>query len=148
MGAVALLVAVGVCALFIRYDIRIATASELQRDDWRGLARALGRPTTDRAVIVAPWWQVKPLLLYERLENMPSPRRVHEVDVVVYHRPGWGRDAPPQPPPGPPFHVVQRLVLQRMALTRYRAARPSLVAPARLLTSGENRSGIFFERAP
>jgi hypothetical protein len=78
---------------------------------------------------------------------MPTTERVREVDLIVFSRPGWGRDAPPQPPPPGPFRVVERRKLQRMTLVRFRAPRPSAVAPAALTTRGENHSGVFLERS-
>ena len=144
----AFVVAAGICAVFLSYDVKLATNEDLARDDWRGVARMLGPTTEDRVVIVAPQWQVKPLAVYmPALRGMPTTERVREVDLIVFSRPGWGRDAPPQPPPGGPFRVVERRKLQWMTLVRFRAPRPSEITPAALTTRGENRSGVFLERS-
>jgi mannosyltransferase len=142
------IVGVAICAAFVWYDVKLATNEGLARDDWRGVARVLGPARADRVVVVAPGWQVKPLAYYRRaLRPMATASPVREVDVIVFHRPGWGRDAPPQPPPAGPFRVVERRSLQRMAIVRFRAPEPATVAPAQLATAGENGSRPFIERA-
>jgi hypothetical protein len=70
------------------------------------------------------------------------------VVTVVYHRDGWGRDAPSQPPPGAAFRMTGRRVVQRMTLTWFRAPRPTVVRPLALNTPGENGSVSFAASPP
>jgi len=96
-----LLIAGLLTTVFVLYDLKLATSDDLARDDWRSVARRLGPATEPRLVVVAPGWEGKALRLYQsELEPAQASARVIEVDVVVFSRPGWGRDAPPQPPRG------------------------------------------------
>lgn len=141
---VGIVVVAGVVAVFLWHDMRVQDEQHLQRDDWRAVARAIGPPRTDGLVIVAPGWQAQPLALYNRtLRLATSPLLVREVEIVVYSRPGWGRDAPPQPRPGPAFRPAGVRVVQRMRITRYVAPRPSQVDPSALTTRGDNGSLAF-----
>lgn len=120
--------AAAACAVFVWADVRVVHHRELQRDDWRGVARALGPPRPGRVVVVVPGWQEKPLALYDRgLRVMGLPRVANEVIDVTYNgarpRPGPRGTAPPPRP----FRRVWTNNVQRMTLTLYRAPRPSLV---------------------
>jgi mannosyltransferase len=135
-----------VVAVFVRYDAKHLTNDHLERDDWRAVARALGPAESERVVVVAPRWQARPLRLYsESLRPMSGSRPVEEVAILVFSRPNWGRDAPPQPPPRGGFRVVERRIVQRTTLTRFRAARPTRIGPVGLATPGANGSGVFLE---
>jgi len=126
---------IAVGAALVAYLLAFCVYSDfrpaLQREDWRSVASAIGPPRGPRAILV--WEQGdEPLAFYigaGETRVMPkewrrAPRGVSEVDVVS------GRP----PPPGarsalpPSFHLVQRAVLGRMALVRYRSARPRRVA--------------------
>ena len=125
---------IAVGAALVAYLLAFCVYSDfrpaLQREDWRTVASAIGPPHGPRAILV--WEQGdEPLAFYigaGETRVMPkewrrAPRAVSEVDVVS------GRP----PPPGarsalpPSFRPVQRAILGRMALVRYRAARPQRV---------------------
>ncbi|MGA8745581.1 MAG: glycosyltransferase family 39 protein [Solirubrobacterales bacterium] len=123
----------------------------LQREDWRTVASAIGAPRGPRAILV--WEQGdEPLAFYigageSRVmprEWRPAPRAVSEVDVVS------GRPPPPAARSALPadFHLVQRLVLGRMTLIRYRAGRPRRV-PWRAIIgnfTGYPNNAVLFDR--
>jgi mannosyltransferase len=146
-GMLPALVAIAVLgALFLRYDYKLATTDRLQRDDWRSVARELGPPQRGRLVVVAPGWQSVPLRVYlPGLRWAGHSHSVAEVDIVVFSRPGWNRDAPPQPPPGPPFELVGRRLLERTTISRFRAPRAVPVRPRALATPGGDGSWVFVE---
>jgi hypothetical protein len=72
-----------------------------QRDNWRGAARALGKPTQTRAIIITPASGRVPLLLYLK-DARPVPPEgvdVKEIDYVALspRLPGQAAN-PPRPP--------------------------------------------------
>jgi hypothetical protein len=104
-------------------NIEVATDAELQRDDWRGAARALGPA---QAVRVAPEYESKPLRLYAReLEPIPP----QGADVTRLTTIANGR--PPRPPPPPPgFTEQSRTTTPSYVITRYAAPAPRHLAAA------------------
>lgn len=93
-------------ALLLLVTILVWTSPRFQRDDWRGVSAALGRPSAARAIVVSPGSGPLPLGLYQRgLRRMPARGApVSEVDVVAIprRRSGGGAGAPP-PAVTPPF---------------------------------------------
>jgi mannosyltransferase len=88
------------CALWVFVVISVNTRPELQRDDWRGIARAMGVPDPHgRAIIVSPINGGIPLRLYlPRARIFPAAGgQVGEVDVVAAapREAGATRTAPP-----------------------------------------------------
>jgi hypothetical protein len=102
LGAAPAAIAVGVALAVV---VQSSLNASLQRDDWRGLVRALGPAHSDRAIVLTPEVGKTPFALYAG-ELSPFPPvgfAVPEVDVVANARPP--RFAPPPPPPG--FRLAQ-----------------------------------------
>ena len=93
----------------------VALRPELQRDDWRGAAEALGEASTGRAIVVVPASGTIPLEVY-RPRARPAPTDLlvaSEVALVgLGGRPPGGGVAPPRttgnPLPDPPFGPARR----------------------------------------
>jgi mannosyltransferase len=133
-GAVGLIAACAVCAAGVVVDVRVAREVPLQRTDWRGAARLLGRPDAGRAVVINPPYASSPLRHYGmRLSTMPAPGvELTEIDLVDSE--GNAAKAIPAPPPG--FQVALRHQTAQLRIVRYRAYRPRLVRAAFLEGAG------------
>jgi uncharacterized membrane protein len=119
--------AVAICAVALVVNIEVASDAKLQRDDWRGAAKALGPASaTARAVVVAPDYETKPLRLYAAgLEPLPAPG-ADVTDLVTIAN---GR--PPQAQPAPRgFTEVGRTTTPSYVLVRYRAPAAVHVSPS------------------
>jgi hypothetical protein len=95
-----LAIAAALCALWVFVVISVNTRPELQRDDWRGIARAMGVPDPHgRAVVVSPINGGIPLRLYlPRARPFPAAGApIGEVDAVAVapREAGATRTAPP-----------------------------------------------------
>jgi len=73
------------CAVSLGIVIAVAADAQYQRQDWKGLARALGASDSARALVVSPANGELALRYYRRgLRTMgPAGARVGEVDVVA-----------------------------------------------------------------
>jgi hypothetical protein len=112
-----------VCAVALTVNIEVATDAKLQRDDWRGAAKALG-PT--QAVIVTPEYETKSLRVYaDHLTPIP-PRGAHVTQVATIAN---GRP-PHAPPPPQGFTEQSRTTTPSYTLTRYTAPAPRQLAAA------------------
>jgi mannosyltransferase len=136
-GWLGLGVAAALCALFAFVVVAVATRPELQRDDWRGIARSLGPARDSRAIVASPAHAYVPLKLYvPDLYLFPSAARVSEIDVVAVsqHVAGEARRPPPVPSATPPsgFTEIARHSSRTFTVVRYRSARPVRVTPAAL----------------
>jgi mannosyltransferase len=131
-GRIGLIGAGVICAVALAVNIEVATDVKLQRDDWRGAARALGRAPETRVVTVTPPFAKKPLRLYAgSLPPLPpSGLDVREVDAIVNGRPP--RD--PAPPPG--FAEVSRVRTPSYVLVRFRSPVPRHYAGVALIQKG------------
>ncbi|MEA2409958.1 MAG: mannosyltransferase, partial [Thermoleophilaceae bacterium] len=126
--------AVAVCAVALTVNVEVASDAKLQRDDWRGAARALGSATEPRAVVVTPDYEGKPLRLYSG-GLAPLPPQGADVREVVEIANG----RPPKEPPAPPgFSEVARTLTPSYVLVRYQApaARHLAAQPGTLLQKG------------
>jgi uncharacterized membrane protein len=128
-------------ALLLVVTILVATNPRFQRDDWRGVAAALGRPAGARAIVVSPGSGPLPLGLYQDgLRPMPARgAAVSEVDVVAIprrSRSGGGAQAPPPgltPPFLPPGWFPEGARRTRTyTIVRYGAPRPEPLTPSAL----------------
>lgn len=108
------------CAYWLAFDVYVTRTPNLQRPDFRDLARQLGPPRRPRAIVT---WKLAadPIRFY--LDG-PSRRAyrgvlpVREIDVVS--KPVVARK-PPGLPPG--FRPVERRRLERLTLIRYLSPR-------------------------
>jgi mannosyltransferase len=117
------------CALSITCIVAVFTRPEFQRDDWRGVAEALGEVSFQRGLVVNPVAGSVPLGLYmDDLEEFPiGYRHVQEVSVVAVanRRPG---QTPRPPRPASPylqdFYVAERREEDTFTLVRFGAPVP------------------------
>ncbi|HXS46889.1 MAG TPA: glycosyltransferase family 39 protein, partial [Solirubrobacterales bacterium] len=117
---IGLLCAVLLCAYWLAYDIYITRTPNLQRPDFRDLAKQLGPPLRPRAILT---WKLAadPIRFYLGGGSRRAYRGVvpvREIDVVS--KPVVARK-PVGLPPG--FRPVERLRLERLTLTRYMSPR-------------------------
>lgn len=123
------------CAVAIVVNVEVTRDDNLQRDDWRGAAAALGPATAAtgaRAVVVTPDFAKKPLRLYAAgtLPLMPAAGAfVREIVVIGNDRPP--AFAPPAPAPAG-FTEAGRTRTPSYLLIRYTAPAPRPVTPAAL----------------
>jgi hypothetical protein len=126
----------GLGALGLATVLYVSVTPAVQRTDYRGAARALGPPTSTRAVAVVLGGRPSPFGLGEYLPGAhPLPAagsRVSELDVVAFSSRIGSNRSPPRRLAIPPARVLGfRQVLRRNAptytLLRFRASRPQLV---------------------
>jgi mannosyltransferase len=117
--------------------VLVDTDSRYQRDDWRGVAHALGAVTTARVLLVDPASGEIPLQAYmPGLRALTAPVAVRELDVVVV-RPnvrGGGIGPPPrstgeQPAPTG-FTLAGVTYASTYTVLRYTAPSPEPVSPS------------------
>jgi mannosyltransferase len=130
-----------VCGLALVAVVGVAADPALQRDDWRGAARALGTADGARVIVTSPGALV-PLSYYlPGLRPLgAAPATAAEVDYVALAlRRGAARGSPPRPPhsplPGPGFAVAGRTEAATFTVVRMRAPAPQPLAPG-VLTMG------------
>lgn len=135
-GRLGLGLAAALCALFVFVVVSVDSRPELQRDDWRGIARALGAPDPGgRAVVVSPINGGIPLRLYLPGSSvLPSTgASVGEIDAVAVAPRAAGRTrvAPPVPAVTPPpgFTEESRHQGRTFTVVKYRAKTPVTVSP-------------------
>jgi hypothetical protein len=122
-----------ICAVAVVVNVQVASQAKLQRDDWRGLAAALGPAREPRAIVVTPDYAKKPLRLYagSMPPLAPAGADVIEVDVIGNARPVAFRD----PPPPAGFALASRKITPSYELVRFRAPAPVHVTPDALAGS-------------
>jgi mannosyltransferase len=136
------IVALIVLAGFAYGLVRINADVQYQRPDWRAVARALGPPSSRRAIVAYDDLATDPLKLYLRGVPWTTPTRpvaVREVDVVGY---GVQRLADPLP-----AHVR---VLATTRVDDFLVVRFSLEAPWRLTPDeiGSRAEGLLADGPP
>jgi mannosyltransferase len=142
------------CALSLAIVVTVAVNAQYQRQDWKGLADALGRSDGTRALVVSPANGELALRYYRReLQRMrPEGTAVREVDVMaVAGSPDPGK-APELPAlvgsslgvPG--FEPAQRTRTGTYALLRFRAGGPAALPvtpdPLNVLRFGERYAAV------
>jgi 4-amino-4-deoxy-L-arabinose transferase-like glycosyltransferase len=89
-GAAGLLVAAGLCAVWLAVVVAIASDSRLQRADWKQAAALIGQPDQDRLVLAWSDWGASPLgdeLAGARRLARGDAARVAEVALLGSTRP-------------------------------------------------------------
>jgi mannosyltransferase len=131
-GRIGVAVAAAACALFMFVVLSVDTRAEFQRDDWRGVARALGRAQGPRAIVVSPINGSIPLGLYLPLEKL-GQAPVSEIDAVAAapRVAGETRVAPPFKAATPPagFTEVARRRGPTYTVVKYRSDVPRPITP-------------------
>ncbi|HKF79727.1 MAG TPA: glycosyltransferase family 39 protein [Thermoleophilaceae bacterium] len=129
------------CALGLASVVGVALEPSWQRDDWRGMAHALGPARSARAVVVGPVNGVVPLEIYLRGLSLfpPAGAKVREIALMypVQRLSGGLHPAPPPrlaAPPIPGFRVVERRETESYTLVLLRARTPVLVRDLALLS--------------
>jgi 4-amino-4-deoxy-L-arabinose transferase-like glycosyltransferase len=137
-GLLGIGLAAALCGLFAFVVVSVDERPELQRDDWRGIARTLGPPAGARAIVVSPINGSIPLGLYlPRLSKLTAAGApVSEIDAVAVAQrvAGATRHAPPAPVVAPPpgFREVARHSGPAFTVVRYRADAPVPIVPENL----------------
>ncbi len=152
-GRLGAAVGIALVAYLLAFCVYADFRPALQRDDWRGAARAIGPPRAPRAILV--WEQGdEPLAFYlgggeSRIEHkqwVRAPRPVAEVDVVSGRPPPAGvRSALP-----PSFRLVRRDDLGRMTVLVYRARRRQRLGWGRIVGNftGYANNAVLLDRPP
>lgn len=117
--------------------VRVNTDARYQRDDWRGVAHALGHGTGARVLLVDPASGAIPLRAYmPGLRALTAPAAVRELDVAVVPRNvrGGGVGSPPlltgrQPAPAG-FTLTNATYGSTYTVLRYTAPSPVVIAPS------------------
>jgi hypothetical protein len=136
-GRLGVALAVLTCALSLFVVLSVNGRPELQRDDWRGIARTLGpAPPGSRAIVVSPINGSIPLALYMPGLSRLGSAKVSEIDAVAVaeHETGETRRAPPIPKVAPPpdFQEIGRHSGPTFTVIRYQADIPLPVSPSSL----------------
>jgi hypothetical protein len=130
-----------ICAVALAVNIEVMSDAKLQRDDWRGAARALGPATDPRAVVVSPDYAKKPLRLYAgALPPLPPGTAVREVDVIVNDRPPAGA-----PPALPGFSLDATVRTPSYLFARYRSPTP---IPVPMVPVGRKPAAYLIQKGP
>jgi mannosyltransferase len=139
-GRTGLATTTGLCALGLFVSIAVWANPAYQRENDRGVARALGPPTLPRAIVLTPESATVPLGLYTAA-FLSQPIAVREVDLValpIRSSVFSGAKPPPRYPNHPIFTTGMNLVEQRFTrsytLIRFRSANPVLLQPNFLLS--------------
>jgi mannosyltransferase len=129
--------AAGLALVSLVVVVLVATDSRYQRDDWRGVAHALGSDTGARVLLVDPASGEIPLQAYmSGLRVLTAPAAVRELDVAVVPRNvrGGGIGTPPRatgPQPVPSgFTLAGVVYASTYTVLRYIAPSPVAVSPS------------------
>ncbi|MDQ6777105.1 MAG: glycosyltransferase family 39 protein [Actinomycetota bacterium] len=119
----------------------VDTQPRYQRDDWRGVSRALGSDRQARAIVVTPGSGWIPLQVYRPSVRPLSQATVREIDVVAIPPQvlGGGIGAPPRPRTPPPvpagFRLTHAVYASTFTVLRFTAPTPVSVTAASLASS-------------
>jgi hypothetical protein len=132
------------CAICVAMIVAANAIGDYQRDNWRGIARALAKPTTARLIVVEPH-DVGPLSIYmgplsSVSATVPS---VTEIDFVAVRHlrtvgPPQAGVVPTIAPPG--FRLAGVTRKETFAISRFDAARPTAPSLPSLIDSSVNRA--------
>ena len=119
------------CCMGIASVVGVALESSWQRDDWRGIAEALGPARAPRALVVQPASGRRPLALYLRdVSRMPGRGAAVSEIASVHPVRRFAGGAHPAPPPrprpilNPTFTPAGRRLEETFSLYLWRAAEP------------------------
>jgi mannosyltransferase len=139
-GRTGLSLTLALCALALFVSAAVWANPAYQRDDARGLARALGPPSVPRAIVLTPASANVALSLYTQ-QFEPGPIPVKEVDLValpIRSSLFAGAKPPPRvlnhPVFTPGMNLVEQRFSSRYTLIRFRSAAPTQLQPSFLLS--------------
>lgn len=119
--------------------VLVDTDARYQRDDWRGVARALGPSAGPRVLLVEPASGEIPLQVYmPGVRALTAPVAVRQLDIAVVppNVQGAGIGTPPRltgPQPTPPgFTLTQTVDASTYTVLRYTAPSPGAISPSSL----------------
>jgi hypothetical protein len=131
------------CAVGVASVVIVASDNTFHRENWRGIAEALGPARDERVIVVPPAsGEVGLEVQIGGLTRVPpAGATVREVDVVTPRSEllggkRSGRPAQPQPP-GPRFRLAERRYEDDFTLLRWVAPQPVRVSPAQLAAAGQ-----------
>jgi len=139
-GRTGLAATAGLCAIGLYVSIAVWVNPAYQRENNRGVARALGPATVPRALVITPVSATVPLQYYmQPFRTTPFP--VKEIDLVALPqrsslfsgaRPVKLAPQPHQPPAGG-FRIVEQKQTPSYTLIRFRSDTPTTILPPALL---------------
>jgi len=139
-GRTGLAATAGLCAIGLYVSIAVWVNPAYQRENNRGVARALGPATVPRALVITPVSATVPLQYYMQ-PFRTSPFPVKEIDLVALPqrsslfsgaRPVKLAPQPHQPPAGG-FRIVEQKQTPSYTLIRFRSDTPTTILPPALL---------------
>jgi len=149
-GRTGAILGLGLCALSVIQIVAVDTIPAYQKDDWRGVASALGRPAP--RVIVAEQYGSRPLYIYMGPLEGPSAPQIttSEVDFVgLRKRRTVGSTVAPIVPLTPPhgFTLASVRRTETYAISRFTAPAATTVTAAELRNlSGQQTSDVIIQR--
>jgi mannosyltransferase len=145
------LLAVGLCAYWVAFDVHVTRTQNLQRPDFKGLAQELGSPEGRRAIVL---WRLAadPARWYlhdHSLHWYGGPERLTEVDLVSKSIVAAGRTPTAGWPGNLPasFRQVGRVRLNRLTLIRFVSRHPVKIwnRTLRALPTGFGQVGVLLD---
>src|SRR5262249_17964263 len=140
--------AVALATMSFAVVVHNQTTPGRQRDDWRLVARALGK-RQEQVVLLSPSWQIAALQHYvpDVRELGDRTAATREIDVLVRRNvPGYSPAIESLSPPIG-FTKVETRVLKSWLLTRYRSPTPAYVRNAVLRVVPSDASRVSLVRA-
>ena len=132
------------CAICLAMIVAANAIGDYQRDNWRGIGRALAKPPRARLILAEPH-SVGPLSIYMGPLSTVSAHvpRVAEVDFIALRHlrtvgPPQAAVVPTSPPPG--FRLAGVTRRETFAISRFTAPRPTAPALASLIALSVNRA--------
>jgi hypothetical protein len=135
--------AAALCAMGVGVVLKVATDSDLQRYDYRGVARYVRDARAPTAIVVTPDNSLLPIGAYARgVDYLPPGARVNFVYIIGMHSQDESTRArafdPAYRPTVPGFTLAGRIDNKRFTLIALRSARP---VPVDLRELGGDRLG-------
>ena len=136
-GRVGIAAAAAVAVLFLWIDVTTAKDPKFDREDWRGVSRAIGS-TASRVIVMSTDNAIFPMGYYrpDSREMTEAGARVDEIVIVgtpSEHRKIGEEPKPPRPsvvpPPAAGFRQVERIDEDVFTLVRFRSPTYVLVGP-------------------
>ena len=141
--------AAALCAVGLAVNVTVAADDSLHRADWRAASERVGAPSSERAVLLAPFWAVRGLAVYrprrgaELVAMPPTGTRARELVFV-----GYGASAALRPARIGGFALRERRQLHGLALGRYASATAIALTPSALSRDPVGRGAAILVDRP